>query len=276
MMITDQSLTDSNHIIFFNLKRQKDLTMDTTSATDQLRIARHLLLSAPPGQFDHILTDLHEILPSEVTSDPNWAQAIQDEYNDQTGRKILLGEGEGEGDDKDFKIANDRGLDEGFKKYVERFYSSQGVTSNYRLFEGGDNNNKINVLLCAERVNFQQFHAGSWTSRYSIQFNDDGSKSVTMSGTINLHAHTFENGTLQLKSTVDLPEVTTTQDRIMKQIQKWDEDSVMSLHGVYDDMSDDILKKLRRVMPITRTKFDWNVQGHRGIRELGSQFRRGK
>ena len=56
-------------------------------SNDQLRIARHFLLSSPPGQFDHTLRDLHELLSSALT--PEWSEEIQKEYNSRSGREAL-------------------------------------------------------------------------------------------------------------------------------------------------------------------------------------------
>jgi len=44
---------------------------------------------------------------------------------------------------------------------------------------------------------------------------------------------------------------------------------VSSLHEVYDGLNAGVLKKLRRVMPVTRTKFDWNVASMRLHKDVG-------
>ena len=79
---------------------------------------------------------------------------------------------------------------------------------------------------------------------------------------------------MQLKSKVEFPskeieDTASLVDDIMDQIQKWDEENVISpLRNVYNDMSSDILKKMRRVMPVTRTKFNWNIEGHRFVKTM--------
>mmetsp|Transcript_20606 Transcript_20606/g.30404 ORF Transcript_20606/g.30404 Transcript_20606/m.30404 type:complete len:238 (-) Transcript_20606:53-766(-) len=230
--------------------------MDASS--DQLRIAKHLLLSSPPGQFHLVLQDLTEI----VSPPQEWIATIRKEHDSRTGREALDQRDQQQQDQSD-----SLGLKDNMQKYIDEFYSSKGVQSNH-VISPPNNDGQVTILLYAERIQLQQYHAGSWTARYFINEND-GNDTVSMSGTIVIHAHTFENGNLQLKSIVDLPRVETSKSGIFQQIQKWDEESVVTLRGIYDDMSGEVLKKLRRVMPITRTRFDWNAEGHKGIRQLG-------
>ena len=159
------------------------------------------------------------------------------------------------------------GLQNAMKSYVDKYYTSQGVYSDYCI-DVNESETEYTILLYAERIQLQKFHAGSWTARYFIKKEGDA---VSICAKISLHAHAFENGNLQLKSIADFPETETTEDGIFKQMLKWDEKTQSSLSGVYNDMSCDILKKFRRVMPVTKTRFDWNLQAHRGIQELGAE-----
>ena len=245
-----------------------------TTSTDQLRIAKHLLLSAPPGQFDLIARDLCEILPSGSVLTPEWIHSVQIEYNSRTGRDALVNpESVSDSTTDADPDPMCQSLHEGMKNHLSQYYSSEGTQSNYSLTRSKDGG-EYTLLLYAERIQLQHYHAGSWTARYTLQCHHTGD-SVRISGKVRIHAHTFENGNLQLTSTADLPETTTemgSREEIFRQIRQWDEAIVLQpLRDVYEDMSGDILKKLRRVMPVTRTRFDWNVQGHRGIRELGAE-----
>ncbi len=232
---------------------------------EHLRISKHFLLSSPPGQFEVIFRDLNEILVQTRTPlTSEWKEKVLNEYNERTGRVAL--QSTSSNDDH-------TAYDEMMKQYLQENYSGRGVKSNYSI-DSYDDGKTTTILLYAERIQLHQYHAGSWTARYTIVEEEGGL--VTMSGKISLHAHTFENGNLQLRSTIDLAPISNIKKddttTIIKQIQAWDETSVMDpLRNVYENMSSDILKQLRRVMPVTRTRFDWNVAGHRGIRELGSQ-----
>ena len=56
----------------------------------------------------------------------------------------------------------------------------------------------------------------------------------------------------------------------MKKVQAWEDKEVMDkLADMYERMNNEYLKSLRRVMPITRTKMDWNVMAHRVRITLG-------
>jgi hypothetical protein len=227
------------------------------ASPDQLRIAKHLLLSSPPGQFHLVLQDLTEI----VSPSQEWIETVRKEYNSRTGREALL-------DQQQQDQSDSLGLNDNMQQYIDDFHSSKGVQSNH-VISHPNNDGLVTILLYAERIQLQQYHAGSWTARYFIN-EIDGNGTVSMSGTLVIHAHTFEIGNLQLKSIVNLPVVETSKSGIFQQIQKWEEESVGTLRGIYDDMSGEVLKKLRRVMPVTRTRFGWkNAEGHKGIRQLG-------
>ena len=63
----------------------------------------------------------------------------------------------------------------------------------------------------------------------------------------------------------------STVENIMKQIKSWEEECIRSLEGISLEKQ---LKSLRRLMPITRQKMDWNIQPHRmvnGLRKSSSQ-----
>eukprot|EP00555_Chaetoceros_dichaeta_P013448 CAMPEP_0198256646 /NCGR_PEP_ID=MMETSP1447-20131203/6515_1 /TAXON_ID=420782 /ORGANISM="Chaetoceros dichaeta, Strain CCMP1751" /LENGTH=297 /DNA_ID=CAMNT_0043943341 /DNA_START=38 /DNA_END=931 /DNA_ORIENTATION=- len=289
----------------------------TSSSNDDniLRISKHLLLSSPPGQFDVILSDLLIILSEKQKSllDSNWIQQVQTEYESRSGKSILRTaatnnnnnnntnendddcENANEGDANDDVVLPssssgttttemERSLEEQMKKYLETYYSSKGVTSNVQITttttSGDGSSSTFIILLYAERIQLPQYHAGSWLARYTITLSPNLKR--TMDGTVLLHAHTFENGNVQMTSkttlgpiTVDPPPLSSTSTStaahgIVETIQAWEEDHVVTpLREAYDSLGSGVLKKLRRVMPVTRTKFDWNVASHRLHKGIG-------
>lgn len=258
---------------------------------DKLQIVEQLLLSSPPGQFQQLSSTLQGILEASAddadttescqTLNRELLQKIQNKYNSNTGRETLVLSEESQNQDGDSGTANGNDVDNNdfgknlkrsLENYLQKHYSSKGVESNF-LINASNDCSVYDIVLYAERIKLSQYHAGSWVARYTIV--NDGNSTTKMDGVIKIHAHSFENGNVQIKSETELPSTTIenktslTED-IMAQIRKWDEECVLQpLHGVYDDMSTDILKKMRRVMPVTRTKFDWNVEGYRFVKAVG-------
>ena len=76
-----------------------------------------------------------------------------------------------------------------------------------------------------------------------------------------------------IKSNDNAEEQLSWAKSIVKQIQAWEDTEVMDkLTDMYERMNNEYLKSLRRVMPITRTKMDWNVMAHRVRITLGEGY----
>lgn len=235
-------------------------TMDATTL-DQLAIARDLLLSSPPGQFEVILQDLFQLITPPLPNE--WIDKVRTEFHSLTGREALSELATSATMDDD-----PLGLQEGMKRHIEKYYSARGVKSNYVIDTSSDNA-KYSILLYAERIQLEKFHAGSWTARYTITENEKNV--VCIKGKAVLRAHSLEHGNVQVKTTVDFPSTEIPKDDIFQKNQNWEESLMNSLGDTYDEISTDALKRFRRVMPVTRTRFDWNLLGHRGIRQLGAE-----
>jgi hypothetical protein len=263
--------------------------MSATSNENKLCIVKQLLLSSPPGQFQQTLLNLQTIFDDDNENSSStsaqlitreFIQEVQSIYNSNTGRQVLSGKESSDSNDKSNVEDDDQfgnSLKESFQNYIKKYYSSKGVESNYviTVSSNENNSNRYDIILYAERIKLKQFHAGSWMAKYTVDYSTSPSSSTVINGLIQLHAHAFEDGNVQVKSKTELPShtienTTSLSEDIMAQIQKWEEEYVLQpLKDVYHDMSNDILKKMRRVMPVTRTKFDWNVEGNHFIKTMG-------
>lgn len=271
--------------------------MTSNPHENTLRISKHLLLSSPPGQFDLILFDLNSLLSeksSETSSSPlnsGWIDQVRSEYESRSGKCVLNAPTNKNDDSADDNVTNsasgkanitkmERSLEEKLRTHLETYYSSKGVDSNIQVTSssasGSDGDiSTFTIMIYAERIQLPQCHAGSWLSRYNIAISPN--LEITIDGSVIVRAHTFENGNVQMNSTTSLGPITmtnqplsTTASTIIEKIQSWEEDHVVKpLHEAYDNYSGGILKKLRRVMPVTRTKFDWNVASHQLHKIIG-------
>jgi hypothetical protein len=227
--------------IGFANTHNKPTTAATMSNESRLDIARRILLTSPPGQFDTLLQDLQAIFAasSESLTD-EWVEKVRTEYS--KSRTNLPG-------------GDTPGTTELYKR-VKEYQSSKAIESALSVVEEGD---ATVVQTYAERIDTKNRITGSWTAKWTIQ------SSGTVTGKVTVQAHSYEEGSIQLNTTRKFgPE----QGDVVKLIEKWEQELIDSIAETYDSMGEK-LKSLRRVMPVTRTRMDWNVLSHRMRKMLG-------
>lgn len=213
------------------------------SYESRLDIARRILLTALPGQFDTSVQDFQTIFAASDESLTNeWVEQVREEYDKS---RTNLG-----GADTPAVTTE---LYERIKEYET---SKEGVVSALSVVQDGDTNV---VRTFSQRIDASNCNAGSWTATWTIQ------SSGTAQGTVIVQAYSYEEGNIQLNTTRQFgPE----QGDVVKLIAKWEQEVLDSLAQTYDTMPDK-LKALRRIMPVTRTRMDWNVSSHRMRKMLG-------
>jgi hypothetical protein len=250
-------------------------------------IAKEILLSSPPGQFQESLSNIHTIFyhddnNSNTILSRDFIQEIESFYNSQCGRDVLLKKGDINhciGDEDEFG----KSLDLSFQKYIKENYSDgNGIESHFTIQKVSGpllNNMQYEIKLYGQRIKIPQYNTGSWYAKYIINQRND--QTITINGSVDIFCHAFENGNVQLKSKVDVSPQTFKQpssslaDEIIKFIHQFEEERLLPLlKCAYNNMSNDILKKMRRVMPVTRTKFDWNVDGNKFMNTMGMNVHR--
>lgn len=241
---------------------------------------RSLLLASPPGQFDIILEDLRSLLPKTTTSlEAGIIASLRKEWEAATGRFTFAAHGnDGNNNKDDGYIAS---LSKAMDIYLASNFSSPGVRAAYNVSSVNDGN-KITtqtITTYAERIELNNHQAGSWTGKYIIC-----PTTGSLHGDISVRAHTFENGgNVQLTSHVSLNTIinqtcsfsdesskhSSWASSVTRQIKSWEEMEVVNkLDIMYESMGSMYLKRLRRVMPVTRTKMEWNVLAHRVAQTL--------
>ena len=242
---------------------------------------KDILTSSPPGQFDQVLTSLRSIIPKSQEAqllEPNFITALRSDWEISTCRSILTASSNGSGDET--ATTNDEcvaSLHKAMADYISLKFSSSGVQSAHKIVREieGDTNSPISIATFAEKIDLHNHNSGSWTGHYTIN-----PASNSLSGNVVICAHTFENGgNFQLHSNIPLEGVTIQSNQkdatkwaadTTNQILTWEDEQIMeTLREMYVSMSSVHLKSLRRVMPITRTKMEWNVMAHRLVHTLG-------
>eukprot|EP00262_Sarcandra_glabra_P015741 TRINITY_DN492_c0_g1_i1.p1 TRINITY_DN492_c0_g1~~TRINITY_DN492_c0_g1_i1.p1 ORF type:complete len:307 (-),score=52.74 TRINITY_DN492_c0_g1_i1:45-965(-) len=157
-------------------------------------------------------------------------------------------------------------LDDELVKYVNETYP-KGNCSVYCIdgkdTEGPGADFELAVVISAARHSPQNFCNGSWRSIWNVKFNDD-LQIVELSGKIQVGAHYFEEGNVQLDANHEGKDSTILQSpedsalAVINMIRHHETEYMASLEASYLNLPDTTFKDLRRKLPVTRTLFPWH------------------
>ncbi|KAM0947664.1 putative F-actin-capping protein subunit alpha [Dioscorea sansibarensis] len=157
-------------------------------------------------------------------------------------------------------------LDAELCKYVDDTYP-KGTCAVYctrgKDVEGPGASFEFTVVISAARHSPQNFCNGSWRSIWKVEFKAD-LQVVELKGSLQVGAHYFEEGNVQLDSENECNDCTIFQSpedsaiSIMNMIRQHEMEYLSSLEASYLNLSDATFKDLRRKLPVTRTLFPWH------------------
>jgi len=283
---------------------------DTISNQEKVRIASDFILHSPPGEFNEVFNDVRVLLSNDTLLKEGASGAFAQYNKDQlTPARIEGGQycclitdyndlGSGRFADprtkQSFRYDHLRKEASEFQPWSPnaslepmRFAIENEATS-YTLnhykhgicsaFSVVDDEIGKAVILCIEDHQFQpkNFWNGRWRSVWTIR--DDGGQ-VEVTGILKVQVHYYEDGNVQLVSSKEIKEtITKSSDEqlakdLVAKMEKSETDYQSAISENYQTMSDTTFKALRRQLPVTRTKIDWNkiVSYSGAMKELKTQ-----
>ncbi|KAF8908946.1 F-actin capping protein, alpha subunit [Gymnopilus junonius] len=148
---------------------------------------------------------------------------------------------------------------------------NDGVTA---VFSPREGSNSYILQLVANKYNPTNFWSGRWRSEYAVNLTNN-----QVSGKILVNIHYYEQGNVQLTTThnvsFQLPSgvvgapPSTASAKLLALIEGEEGKYQISLNETYQEMGEKTFKGLRRALPLTRQKLDWDkVMGYKLGAEL--------
>ncbi|CAE6519829.1 unnamed protein product [Rhizoctonia solani] len=272
-------------------------------ASQRLSAAASFILQSPPGEINDVISDLRTI----VNDDDALQEGIQsslEKYNQeqfvcvsvpgQEHQVIVSGAGsipesgrfldprsktsfvfdhltltasepepvEVDAESEPFRSA----LEESTLKYLAEYFQ-EGVASVF-----ASNPSTFIIQIVANKYNPQNFWSGRWRSEYTIDL-----EKGEISGKVLANVHYYEQGNVQLQTvytpTFPLPTGLTPSSapKILAIIGEKEGEHERALSDAYADLGEKSFKSLRRALPLTRQKLDWDkVLGYKLGAELAA------
>lgn len=152
-----------------------------------------------------------------------------------------------------------KALDVGTEIYVR----DQFLDGHSAVYSSNDGSNDvISIIISGTQWSAKNFWSGSWRSKWNCVVTADV---LSLTGTLLLDSHYYEDGNVQLKleHTVGPIQVAngdceTAAVNVISGISGAEDVFQRALGNMFDRISETSFKALRRALPVTRTKMDWS------------------
>jgi len=281
---------------------------DGPTDVELFAICNKFLHHSPPGEFNEVVADVKALLHNDGILNASAAQTFRN-YNTEQMLQV-----KSPGHDHELLITTHAEVGDG--EYIDHkgrqvvsFDHIRQTTGSTRTISGGDTdssveshrasieaaaepyqqehypfgaigvygrNGKVIVAISAQRFNPGNFVNGRWRSVWTIT----PGKQLELNGVIKVCVHYYEDGNVQLNTdfnkSVSAPSGSNIGEAVFKAIAKAEADFQTALEQTYNSMSENTFKALRRVLPVTKSKFDWEkIKAYKIGAELGAQAARG-
>ncbi|KAF9352599.1 F-actin-capping protein [Mortierella sp. AD094] len=249
---------------------------------EKIKIASGFLKAAPPGEINDVFNDVRGLVGDDELLDGGILNALEEYNTEELATAIVSKHGQIENDlflhpktNKVFKldhfrqIASDpvdhtvdeeieelrKTVEKDTEEYVADRYA-EGVSAVY------GSNGVITIAVVHNKYSPSNFWNGRWRSVWTLN-----TATSEVKGALKCKVHYYEDGNVQLetskeieeklnKSSSDPPKVISKA--FLELIAASELKYQTALNESYHDLAESTFNGLRRALPYTRTKLDWN------------------
>lgn len=159
-------------------------------------------------------------------------------------------------------------LHKALSTYFSEHYSPSAASA-YTVCPSSVSSNEIIILLVANRYSPANFWNGRWRSTFTYD-----TSSQRLQGEIKVNVHYYEDGNVALttKKVVTIESAGSTGTEVIRKLATAEKTYQEELNRAFVNLSETSFKGLRRQLPVTRQKVEWEKVG--GYK-LGSDLRGG-
>jgi uncharacterized coiled-coil protein SlyX len=175
--------------------------------------------------------------------------------------------------------------------YQQSLYTDKGVTARHTVIEEGK---EIIIRTYAEHLDTHNCMTGSWTAKWTILVR--GEKEADLGGIVKLHAYYYEEGSnVQMRADKDFASkpVEAQEEKVNSMVAKFEKNKMSyeeqlakvivdqitahekemytQLASMVEELGDGTLKKFRRILPVTKTRFKWDAEAQKQVRLLNAR-----
>ncbi|EMC99765.1 hypothetical protein BAUCODRAFT_30169 [Baudoinia panamericana UAMH 10762] len=246
--------------------------------------------SAPPGELSNVLADVKSLVPKEIQS---LGSAFK-KYNEAQYAIVKLKSGEASLITPYNSISEDKYYDTAHSISFRVDHTSQSasdeeqhtiesphagtIRSLHKSFAAASaehfpsstigifpSDNSIAILLVANKYSPQNFWNGRWRSTYHLNLS---SNSVT--GSIKVDVHYYEDGNVRMTTSKKVELSSSGADAVVREIAKAENKYQEELNRAFTTLAEGSFKGLRRQLPVTRQRVEWEkIGGYRLGQDIG-------
>ena len=271
-----------------------------TSPEQKLNIATYFIMSSPTGEVDEVVADVQKLVADPGVLSADALTSILRDYNteqmiwalDLSGQPVLVTKYGQVGPDLYLDPASGKVLrfDHSRRAFTEETDRKQILAPSVDAFRSalhsalsayvaesfkpgkaalavyGADNGVVTAAISARNVNLGNFWTGAWRASYSLSTSAQGPSELK--GGVKVSVHYFEDGNVQLHSQCDLSTVLVVDSadgvarKVCEAVSKFESDYQAALEEMYVNMHRTTFKAMRRLLPVNKQKFAWNIAAH--------------